>query len=58
MLTMVSTRSEDIGQELNAVATGNSPVEALVVNSELHKVATASNGVIKFYDIREWVECP
>ena len=58
MISMVSTRSEDIGQEINSISTGNSPIEALVLNQDLHKIATASNGVIKFYDLREWVEVP
>ena len=53
MLSMVSTRSEDIGQEINAISTGNSPIESMVINQEIHKAATASNGIIRFYDLRD-----
>jgi hypothetical protein len=57
MLSMVSTRSEDIGQEINAISTGNSSIEALVINNDIHKAASASNGIIRFYDLRDWSEC-
>jgi WD repeat-containing protein 19 len=58
MLSLISTRSEDIGQELNAMSTGNSPIETMVINTELNKCATASNGVIRFYDLNSWTEVP
>ena len=35
MLSLVSTRSEDIGQELHSISTGTSPVESIVINNEL-----------------------
>ena len=38
------------------MSTGNSPVEAIVVNTELNKCATASNGVIRFFDLNTWTE--
>ena len=57
ILSLVSTRSEDIGQELHSISTGNAPIESLVVNNDLHKCATAANGTIRFFDLREWTEC-
>lgn len=56
-LSMVSTRSEDIGQELNSVSTGNAAIESLCVNADLNKAASAANGTIRFYDLKDWTEC-
>ena len=56
MVSMVSTRSNELGQELNQVQVGNAPIEAINVNAELGKLAVASQGVIRFFGLQDWNE--
>ena len=54
MVSMVSTKSNELGQELNQVQVGNAPIEAIKVHAELGKLAVASQGIIRFYGLNDW----
>ena len=54
----VSTKSQELGQEIFSVQALNGPVESLCVNFGLGKIGIASQGVIKFWDSADWKECP
>lgn len=54
MVSMVSTKSQELGQEINQAQVGNAPIEAINVNAELGKLAVASQGVIRFYSLSDW----
>jgi hypothetical protein len=56
MVNMLSTRANELGQEISACQVGNSPIESLYVNEEVGKVAVASQGSIRFVSLSDWKE--
>jgi len=57
MVSMVSTRSNELGQELASVSCGQNAVEAININKDLNKIAVAATGTIKFFNLADWTEC-
>lgn len=41
-VNMLSTRANELGQEISACQVGNTPVECINVNTEVGKIAVAS----------------
>lgn len=56
MISCVSTRSNELGQELASIKVSSSPIEAISVNNDLNKIAIGSGGTVKFYTMNDWQE--
>ena len=48
VVSMVSTKANELGQELAVASVGNMVIESLNVNQELNKIAVACQGSIRF----------
>jgi len=48
--------NKNFGEQLNVIRPYNAPIEYFLVNLDLGKVAVASMGSIKFFDLKSWVE--
>jgi|LauGreDrversion4_2_1035121.scaffolds.fasta_scaffold83863_2 hypothetical protein len=55
-VNMVSTRANELGQEISACQVGTTPVECINVNLEVGKIAVASQGSIRFISLTDWKE--
>jgi len=56
MVNMLSTKANELGQEISACQVGNTPIECINVNAEVGKVAVASQGTIRFISLADWKE--
>jgi hypothetical protein len=56
IVNMVSTRANELGNELSVCQVGNTPIESLNVNEEVGKIAVASQGSIRFISLTDWKE--
>jgi hypothetical protein len=54
VVSLVSTRSNELGSEQASCSIGNVAVESIKVNPELGKVAVAAQGTIRFFNISDW----
>jgi hypothetical protein len=54
---MVSTKANELGQELAVASVGNMVIESINVNQELNKIAVACQGSIRFIQMSDWTEC-
>ena len=57
VVSMVSTKANELGQELAVASVGNMVIESLNVNQELNKIAVACQGSIRFIQMSDWTEC-
>lgn len=55
-VNMISTRANELGQEISACQVGTTPVECINVNQEVGKIAVASQGSIRFISLSDWKE--
>ena len=55
-ISMVSTKSNALGQELASASIGNVAIESIAVNADLGKIAVASQGTIRFLQLADWQE--
>ena len=53
-ISMVSTKSNALGQELASASIGNVAIESIAVNADLGKIAVASQGTIRFLQLADW----
>lgn len=53
---MLSTRANELGNELSVCQVGNTPIESINVNEEIGKIAVASQGTIRFISMSDWKE--
>jgi len=56
MVNMLSTRANELGNEVAQCQVGTTPVESINVNVDVGKVAVASQGTIKFISLSDWKE--
>lgn len=55
-ISIISTHKDEIGNEIYNMCPFNSPIEAMIINESLGKLAVAAHGTVKLINMNDWTE--
>jgi len=56
MISCISTKKDELGQEVGTINTGTQSIDALFINSDMAKLAIAVQGYVKFFTLADQQE--